>query len=167
MHRGPRPPTGKALSPCLAEAILRPDPRRVLLATALVVLFCRGTVSDTSAMPVATGERATSLVAEVHDPNPNITYERLLELLDLLHYLLNQIVPETTPASAESWFSLITARYNAYGVPANLTAAERAQGRAWIVEIKSCMQSIPQLLNPQAAASFNQTLDQIYADLGG
>ncbi len=117
-------------------------------------------------MPV-TGEATASLVAEVQDPNPNITYERLLELLELLYALLSVPLPEVTPTTAEGWFSTITSGYNTHGVPGNLTPAQKAQGRAWIVEIKSCMQSIPQMLNPQAAAAFKQTLDQIYADLGG
>ncbi len=165
-HRGPLPPAGKTVFLSLAEPV--PGPRRwALLATALVVLCCRGTVPDTSAMAVATGGANAPAAAEVQDPNPNITYERLLELLEFLYALLSVPYPELAPTTAEGWFNRITGAYSTYGVPGNLTPAQKAQGRAWIVEIKSCMQSIPQMLNPQAAAGFNQTLDQIYADLGG
>lgn len=138
-------------------------------AAVIAVLCWLGATPNTRAA-VAVPDAPISTLAypeQIEPPGPYDTYERLLEILELFYALLGQVFPESSPATAEGWFNLITARYNTSGVPASLTEAERAQGRAWIVEIKSLMQSIPQMLDPQAAASFNQTLNQIYADLGG
>ncbi len=167
-HRGQWPPAKNSTLRHSAEPAIKS--RRWPLVAGVITALCYPSVAPNTRAAIAVPDAQISTHArseQIDPPGPYDTYERLLDLLKLLYALLSEPYPETAPTTAEGWFNLITARYASSGVPASLTPAERAQGRAWIVEIKALMQAIPQMLNPQAAASFNQVLDQIYADLGG
>lgn len=114
--------------------------------------------------PLAIAGASPPAAPAVIPPNDS-DFWRLLQLLQMLLQVLDG--PATPTNEPEDLFAAITLKYEADGVPGDLTVQERADALSWIAEIKSLLTALEGDLDPLKTAAFRLVLEAIRSDLGG
>ncbi|MFM9994439.1 MAG: hypothetical protein ACKVU4_01415 [Phycisphaerales bacterium] len=105
---------------------------------------------------------------DVKAPEPIDPMERLQQIIRFLYELFGGDPANLGDSSSpEVEMLALVDFYAAYGVPGDLTAAKRTQGRLWVAEAYALAVVVAPQVDPGVLAEFVAALESMYADLGG
>lgn len=110
----------------------------------------------------------SAMNVDAEPPEPYEPMKRLQQIIRFLYELFGGDPANLGDGSSpEIEMMTLVNYYAANGVPADLTAEERAQGRLWVEEAYDLAIVVAPQVDPGVLGEFMAALESMYADLGG